>query len=85
MKGSPLDQSEYLTLGKNYCRLNPGQREESYAVYQKYASWLDSNGYYDSCDRTVDLLNRIKKVPLEMRIKKNMRFDKIYIDGKSQS
>ena len=83
MKGRPLTEPEYLGLGKSYCRLNQEQRQEAYAVYKKYASWLESNGYYDSCDRTVDLLNRIRKVSLQDRSENNIRFDKIYIDGES--
>jgi len=80
MKGRPLTEEEYLDLGKNYCRLNQGQRKEAYAVYKKYAAWLAENEYYDSCDRTVDILNRLRKISLEERVQNNLRWDKIYID-----
>lgn len=81
MLGRPLNVTEYLGLGAKYCRLNQDLRREAYAVYEKYSSWLESNNYYDSCDRTVDLLNRIRRVSLEDRALNNIRFDKIYIDG----
>lgn len=80
MKGRPLTEEEYLNLGKNYCRLNQNQRKEAYTVYKKYASWLAENQFYDSCDRTVDILNRLRAIPLEQRMQTNLRWDKIYID-----
>lgn len=83
MHGRPLTLTEYLALGAKYCRLNPGQRREAYTVYEKYASWLESNNYYDSCDRTVDLLNRIRRMSIEDRVNNNIRFDIIYVDGET--
>jgi len=78
--GRPLTRTEYFALGAKYCRLNPEQRSEAYSVYEKYASWLESNNYYDSCDRTVDLLNRIRRMSIEERVNNNIRFDIIYVD-----
>lgn len=80
MKGRPLTEEEYLDLGKSYCRLNQDQRMEAYAVYKKYATWLAEKKFYDSCDRTVDILNRLRAIPLEERMQTNLRWDKIYID-----
>ena len=80
MHGRPLTAKEYLELGAKYCRLNKEQREEAYRVYEKYCIWLETNGYYDSCDKTIDVLNRIQKVALEARSENNIHFDKIYVD-----
>ena len=80
MAGRPLTEDEYLDLGRSYCRLNQNQRKEAYAVYRKYAAWLADNEYYDSCDRTVDIMNRLRKISLEERMQNNLCWDKIYID-----
>ena len=83
MHGRPLSLTEYLELGAKYCRLNNDQRREAYEVYEKYSSWLETNHYYDSCDRTVDLINRIRCVSIVDRVHINIRFDRIYVDGET--
>ena len=80
MVGRPLTEDEYFRLGRNYCRLKQEQRKEAYAVYKKYAAWLADNEYYDSCDRTVDIMNRLRKISPEDRAQNKLRWDKIYID-----
>ena len=85
MHGRHLTPDEYQALGTKYCRLNKEQRQEAYQVYERYSGWLEEGNYFDSCDRTIDLLNRLRRVSFDDRINNNLRFDKIYIDGKSES
>lgn len=78
--GRPLTQEEYLDLGVNRCRLDPKHRQEAYIVYERYSQWLQSNAYYDACDRTADLLSRFCRTSSEQRVQEKIKYDKLYVD-----
>lgn len=93
MLGRPLTRREYVdrvsdegshtqlridsVLTDNWCRLDKEKRAEIFQIYEKYASWLSTEGKYDEMDQVLDITILLKRarargdVPL---------LNKVYID-----
>jgi hypothetical protein len=46
--GGPLALADYLALGPRQSLLNPAQREVAHGLFQRYRTWMDEAGLYDS-------------------------------------
>jgi hypothetical protein len=69
------------SLGRNRCRLDPDQREQTYQIFLDYQKYLESNGFWDDCDRIVSLLVHLEHAKsADPTVYETLRKSRVYVD-----
>lgn len=73
----PLDESEYLGLGKDRCQLDSTKRRRAYDLFNSYQNILVSKGWWNEHYRVVIMTMQVKK-RLDENLHKTGLIERLY-------
>ena len=79
----PLSRNEYIERSANLAPTFQSQREQLYALYEKYESLKTQRREYDSIDNVSSVLNFIRNPTMQRKLDDIIQ--EIYVDGMYKS